>query len=44
MTFGVVGGIGLAFHTFPISVLVKWFPDHRGLMTALPWEASEPEH
>src|SRR5258706_4686042 len=36
MTFGVIGGIGLGLsYIVPISVLVKWFPDHRGLMTGI---------
>src|ERR1700710_266652 len=36
MTYGVIGGIGLGFaYIVPISVLVKWFPDRRGLMTGI---------
>lgn len=36
MTYGVIGGIGLGFgYIIPISVLVKWFPDKRGLMTGI---------
>ncbi len=36
MTYGVIGGIGLGFgYIIPISVLVKWFPDRRGLMTGI---------
>jgi MFS transporter, OFA family, oxalate/formate antiporter len=36
LTYGVVGGIGLGFaYIVPISVLVKWFPDRRGLMTGI---------
>jgi OFA family oxalate/formate antiporter-like MFS transporter len=36
LTYGVIGGIGLGFsYIVPISVLVKWFPDHRGLMTGI---------
>lgn len=36
MTYGVIGGIGLGFaYIVPISVLVKWFPDKRGLMTGI---------
>jgi MFS transporter, OFA family, oxalate/formate antiporter len=32
----VIGGIGLGFaYIVPISVLVKWFPDLRGLMTGI---------
>ena len=36
LTYGVIGGIGLGFgYIVPISVLVKWFPDRRGLMTGV---------
>jgi OFA family oxalate/formate antiporter-like MFS transporter len=36
VTYGVIGGIGLGFaYIVPISVLVKWFPDRRGLMTGI---------
>jgi OFA family oxalate/formate antiporter-like MFS transporter len=36
LTYGLVGGIGLGFaYIVPISVLVKWFPDKRGLMTGI---------
>lgn len=36
MTYGVISGIGLGFaYIVPISVLVKWFPDKRGLMTGI---------
>lgn len=36
MTYGLIGGIGLGFaYIVPISVLVKWFPDKRGLMTGV---------
>jgi OFA family oxalate/formate antiporter-like MFS transporter len=36
LTYGVIGGIGLGFaYIVPISVLVKWFPDKRGLMTGV---------
>jgi len=35
-TYGVIGGVGLGFgYIVPISVLVKWFPDRRGLMTGV---------
>ncbi|MBV8630668.1 MAG: OFA family MFS transporter [Silvibacterium sp.] len=35
-TYGLIGGIGLGFgYIVPISVLVKWFPDRRGLMTGV---------
>lgn len=35
-TYGVMGGagVGLAF-IVPVSVLVKWFPDRRGLITGI---------
>ncbi|MDB4919586.1 OFA family MFS transporter [Mucilaginibacter sp.] len=36
MTYGLIGGTGLGLsYIVPISVLVKWFPDHRGLMTGV---------
>ncbi len=36
LTYGVIGGIGLGFaYIIPVSVLVKWFPDKRGLMTGI---------
>lgn len=36
LSYGVIGGIGLGFgYIVPISVLVKWFPDRRGLMTGV---------
>jgi OFA family oxalate/formate antiporter-like MFS transporter len=36
LTYGVIGGIGLGFgYIVPISVLVRWFPDRRGLMTGI---------
>lgn len=36
LTYGLLGGIGLGFaYIVPISVLVKWFPDRRGLMTGI---------
>jgi OFA family oxalate/formate antiporter-like MFS transporter len=36
LAYGVIGGIGLGFsYIVPISVLVKWFPDKRGLMTGI---------
>ena len=35
-TYGVIGGIGLGMgYIVPITVLVKWFPDHRGLITGI---------
>jgi OFA family oxalate/formate antiporter-like MFS transporter len=34
--YGVLGGIGLGIgYITPVSTLVKWFPDHRGLATGL---------
>jgi OFA family oxalate/formate antiporter-like MFS transporter len=36
LTYGVIGGIGLGFgYIVPVSVLVKWFPDRRGLITGI---------
>src|SRR5438270_6394215 len=36
VTYGVVGGIGLGFgYIVPVAVLVKWFPDRRGLITGI---------
>ena len=36
LTYGVIGGIGLGMgYIVPITVLVKWFPDHRGLITGI---------
>ena len=33
---GVIGGIGLGLgYISPVSTLIKWFPDHRGLSTGL---------
>lgn len=35
-TYGVLGGIGLGVgYIAPVSTLVKWFPDRRGLATGL---------
>ncbi len=35
-TYGVIGGIGLGFaYIVPVAVLVKWFPDRRGLITGV---------
>jgi OFA family oxalate/formate antiporter-like MFS transporter len=34
--YGVLGGIGLGIgYITPVSTLVKWFPDHRGMATGL---------
>ncbi|GAA5215064.1 OFA family MFS transporter [Corallincola platygyrae] len=36
LTYGVMGGIGLGIgYITPVSTLVKWFPDRRGLATGL---------
>jgi OFA family oxalate/formate antiporter-like MFS transporter len=36
LSYGVIGGTGLGFaYIVPISVLVKWFPDRRGLITGI---------
>jgi MFS transporter, OFA family, oxalate/formate antiporter len=36
LTYGVIGGIGLGFgYIVPVAVLLKWFPDKRGLMTGI---------
>src|SRR6202167_4441217 len=36
LSYGVIGGIGLGFgYIVPIAVLVKWFPDRRGLITGV---------
>src|SRR2546430_1646781 len=36
VTYGVIGGIGLGFsYIVPVAVLVKWFPDRRGLITGI---------
>ncbi|MEY2492036.1 MAG: transporter, family, oxalate/formate antiporter, partial [Verrucomicrobiota bacterium] len=35
-SYGVIGGIGLGFaYIVPVAVLVKWFPDKRGLITGI---------
>jgi MFS family permease len=32
---GVIGGFGLGLgYISPVSTLIKWFPDHRGMATA----------
>lgn len=34
--YGLIGGIGLGIgYIAPVSTLIKWFPDHRGLATGL---------
>lgn len=36
LSFGVIGGVGLGFgYIVPVAVLVKWFPDRRGLITGI---------
>src|SRR6201996_2008308 len=36
LSYGVIGGVGLGFgYIVPIAVLVKWFPDRRGLLTGI---------
>lgn len=36
LSYGVVGGVGLGFgYIVPVAVLVKWFPDRRGLITGI---------
>jgi OFA family oxalate/formate antiporter-like MFS transporter len=36
LSYGVIGGTGLGMgYIVPITVLVKWFPEHRGLITGI---------
>jgi MFS transporter, OFA family, oxalate/formate antiporter len=36
LTYGLIGGIGVGFgYIVPVAVLVKWFPDRRGLITGV---------
>ena len=36
LTYGVIGGTGVGFsYIVPVAVLVKWFPDRRGLITGV---------
>ena len=36
LSYGVIGGIGLGLgYIVPVAVLVKWFPDRRGLVTGI---------
>src|ERR1700748_3535602 len=36
LSYGFIGGLGLGFgYIVPIAVLVKWFPDRRGLITGI---------
>src|SRR5450755_1357019 len=36
LSFGMIGGLGLGLgYIVPVAVLVKWFPDRRGLITGI---------
>src|SRR6201981_2795283 len=36
LSYGVIGGVGLGFsYIVPVAVLIKWFPDRRGLITGI---------
>jgi OFA family oxalate/formate antiporter-like MFS transporter len=36
LSYGVIGGTGLGFsYIVPVAVLLKWFPDRRGLITGV---------
>lgn len=36
LTYGIIGGTGLGFgYIVPVAVLVKWFPERRGLITGI---------
>ena len=36
LSYGLIGGVGLGFgYIVPVAVLVKWFPDKRGLIVGL---------
>jgi MFS family permease len=36
LSSGVIGGIGLGLgYISPVSTLIKWFPDHRGMATGM---------
>ena len=36
LSYGVIGGIGLGLgYIVPVAVLLRWFPDRRGLMTGV---------
>src|SRR3984893_14847224 len=36
VSYGIIGGIGLGLsYIVPVAVLVKWFPDRRGLITGV---------
>ena len=41
--YGVLGGIGLGTgYVTPVSMIIKWFPDKRGLATGLSWDLALP--
>lgn len=36
LSYGLISGVGLGFgYIVPVAVLVKWFPDRRGLLTGI---------
>jgi MFS transporter, OFA family, oxalate/formate antiporter len=36
LTYGVIGGTGVGMgYIVPVAVLVKWFPEHRGMITGI---------
>jgi OFA family oxalate/formate antiporter-like MFS transporter len=36
LSYGLIGGVGLGFgYIVPVAVLVKWFPDKRGIITGI---------
>src|ERR1700722_19949917 len=36
LSYGLIGGIGVGFaYIVPVAVLLKWFPDRRGLITGI---------
>jgi len=36
LSYGLIGGTGIGFgYIIPVAVLLKWFPDKRGLMTGI---------
>lgn len=36
LSYGLIGGLGLGFsYIVPVAVLVKWFPERRGLITGI---------
>ena len=36
LSYGLIGGVGLGFgYIVPVAVLVKWFPDKRGVITGI---------